>query len=86
MKDVPFGVLGPEPFVLQGTDQWYNEKTGKWSDVKRHQIRKWSDAEFPAHTSFRGYLMRLSDGVHESRFLAVYGRPKPPSMYYESTK
>lgn len=81
---MPFGVLGPQAFVLQGTDEYYDEKLGRWLAVPAASIGKWSDECFPTGVSFRGYLIRLSGAVHHSRFVATYGRPKPPRLFNET--
>lgn len=81
MQNIPFGILGPDPFILQGTDEWYDDHKGKWVQVAKNEVGKWSDTCFAEHVSLRGYLWRLSDAVHACRFEAKYGRPKPPRMY-----
>ncbi len=86
MTEPPFGTLGPEPFILQGTDEWFDEKKGKWLQIDFEHIGKWSDDSYPSHVTLRGYLWRLSDAVHADRFLARYGRPKPPRMYDASER
>ncbi len=75
--NIPYGYLPKALVVLQGNDWWFDEVNNCWKRVNPKLAGKWGDECFGPAVVLYGYLPRLSDGCHEERFKAVYGREKP---------
>lgn len=81
MSVEPKTILLPRGYtVLQWTDEWFDEIQDRWRRIPPDACGKWDDNCLPAHVYIRGSETRFSEAVHPSRFMAKYGRPKPPPV------
>lgn len=63
--------------ILQGKDEWCDDLSEKWSPVPKELFGKLASQVLPRNVRVRGYDARLSNAVHVSRWLDVYGIDKP---------